>query len=257
MSAVELVKEPIIYERDAGVAIATLNRPEKRNALDATLMSALSGAIRQAEGDPEVRVVILTGRGASFCAGMDLRAYLDGFRPDVGAVDFPFRLARTKPLIAAINGPAIAGGLELALSCDLVLAAPSATFGLPEVRLGLVAAGGGMFRLPRRAGIGGLAMLLTGDPVDAREALRLGLINRVVPTDELLDEAVRLARRIASAAPIAVEATLRIARAADELPETRLWEMNPEAWAIANESSDANEGVAAFMERRSASWGQP
>lgn len=244
----------LLRERRGPVALLTLNRPAKRNALDRETLRALVDAFADADRDPAVRVVVITGNGSAFCSGMDLAAFLAGFRPDIAGADFPFNMPPAKPVLAAINGPAIAGGLELALSCDVVVAARSASFGLPEVRRGLVAAGGGVFRLPRRAGGTGLEMVLTGDPIDAVEAHRIGIVDRLVDDGDLMPTALRIAERIADASPAAVAESLRVGRLALDLPEHELWRETVAGWPAIADGPDAAEGVAAFLARRSPHW---
>jgi enoyl-CoA hydratase len=249
---------PVLHaEREHGVMTITLNRPAKRNALSPALMDALAEAFARADSDPEVRAVIVLGEGPAFCAGMDLAAFRDGFRPDVDGPGFPFRAVPAKPVIAAVDGPAVAGGLELVLACDIVVATPRATFGLPEVRLGLVAAGGGMFRLPLRCGGAAMEMLLTGDPVTAEEAHRLGVVHRVVEAGEHAAEAGRIAQRIAAVSPSAVGATLEVARAALRVTERALWQATAEHWARIVDGDDAHEGVAAFLTHRTSGFAPP
>ncbi len=228
----------------------TLDRPAKRNALDPALMRALTEAFGQAGSDPDVRAVIVCGEGPAFCAGMDLAAFREGFRPDVEDPGFPFRAVPPKALIAAVDGPAVAGGLELVLACDIVVATPRSTFGLPEVCLGLIAAGGGMFRLPRRCGGAVMEMLLTGDPVSAEEAYRLGIVHRIARPDGHLVEAQRIAHQIAGASPSAVTATLKVARDALGVAERSSWQATAEHWARIVDAHDAREGVAAFLANR-------
>jgi enoyl-CoA hydratase/carnithine racemase len=248
------------YEVVDRIATITLDRPVQRNAIDAAMAAALRAATARFEADPDALVAILTGSGdRAFCAGMDLKAFAAGEGPAIleGAGGFAgfTHYPRTKPVIAAVNGAALAGGCELVLSCDLVVAAGHAVFGLPEVKRGLFAASGGALRLPRlipRARA--LELLLTGDIIDAPTAFDLGLINRVVPPNLLLETARDLARRICANAPLAVRETLALARAVFSLPEERLQVRNEAAWARIAASEDAREGPRAFAEKRPASW---
>ena len=248
------------YEVSDRVALITLDRPAQRNAIDAAVTAQLRATLDRFEADAGAWVGILTGAGdRAFCAGMDLKAFAAGEGPAIiegrggfaGFTAYP----RTKPLIAAVNGAALAGGCEIVLACDLVVAAEHAVFGLPEVTRGLFAASGGALRLPRmipRARA--LELLLTGDAVDAQTALECGLINRVVPLGSLLDAARELAGRICANAPLAVRETLALARAVFALPEEQLWGRNDEGWARIAASEDAREGPRAFAEKRPPVW---
>lgn len=248
------------YEVADRVATVTLDRPARRNAIDAAMTAALRAAFDRFEADDEALVAILTASGErAFCAGMDLKAFAAGEGPVIlegpGGFGGFTHHPRTKPVIAAVNGAALAGGCELVLSCDLVVAADHATFGLPEVKRGLFATSGGVLRLPRmipRARA--LEMLLTGDVIDAPTALAFGLINRVVPPGQLTEIARGLALRICANAPLAVRETLALARAAFALPEEQLQARNDAAWARVAASEDASEGPRAFAEKRPASW---
>jgi enoyl-CoA hydratase len=248
------------YEVAGSIATITLDRPAQRNAIDAAMTAALRTAAARFEADHDALVAILTGSGdRAFCAGMDLKAFAAGEGPAIleGAGGFAgfTHVQRTKPVIAAVNGAALAGGCELVLSCDLVVAAEHAVFGLPEVRRGLFAASGGALRLPRmipRARA--LELLLTSDAVDARTAHELGLINRVVPLGQLMHAARALALRICANAPLAVRETLALARAVFSLPEEQLQARNDAAWARVAASEDAREGPRAFAEKRPAAW---
>lgn len=244
-------------EIHGAVALIRLNRPEARNAIDMEMMAGLRAALARVEGDDSLQVAVLTGAGKVFCAGMDLGAFAAGARPGLndpdgfaGFVNAP----RTKPVIAAVNGGAYAGGFEIVLACDMVIAEEGAAFGLPEVKRGLVAAGGGAHRLPRRIpAVLAHEMLLTGDPIPVARALALGLVNRVVPAGDLIPAAFDLAGRIAVNAPMAVRLTLDLARAAGGA-ETALWARNAEVWARIDGSADALEGARAFKEKRAPRW---
>lgn len=245
----------VLVEKRHGIVFVTINRPEKRNAMDAATLAALADAADAVDADPEARVMILTGAGTAFSAGMDLQAFSQG---DLGRSAtrprFP-AIPTAKPAIAAVNGPAVAGGFELVLACDLAVAAETASFGLSEVQRGLFAAGGGTFRLPRIAGTRvAMELLLTGDRIDASRALEHGIVNRVVPPGEVLARAEELAARIAAAAPLGVAATLALARRAFDLPEEELWRLNGEARGRVFSSEDAIEGARAFVEKRQPRW---
>lgn len=243
---------------EAGIALLVLNRPEARNAVTPAMTDEMRAALRRIEADDSLHVTVLTGAGKVFCAGMDLAAFAAGARP--GLLD-PDRFAgfanasRTKPVIAAVNGAAVAGGFELVLACDIALAAGGAVFGLPEVKRGLIAAGGGAIRLPRRIPPAiANEMLLTGDPIDADQALSLGLITRVLPPAALLPEALALARRIAANAPVAVRGTLALSRQAAGGGEEALWSATEEQWRLIDGSVDALEGAVSFKEKRPPVW---
>jgi enoyl-CoA hydratase len=250
----------VLYELRDRVATITLDRPEQRNAIDAAMTAALRSALDRFEADREALVAILTGSGdRAFCAGMDLKGFANGEGPAIlegpggfaGFTHYP----RTKPCIAAVNGAALGGGCEIVLSCDLIVAAEHARFGLPEVTRGLFAVSGGALRLPRlipRARA--LELLLTGDLVDAQTACDLGLINKVVPGGLLLETARNLALRICANAPLAVRETLALVREQFSLPEQQLQARNDAAWARVAASEDASEGPRAFAEKRPAVW---
>lgn len=249
----------IDVEHDGHVAVITINRPEARNALDPEHDAALGEAVAAFEADDALRVAVLIGAGdVAFSAGADLRTLIPPFRDRVRAGEEPpwnfggfTAVGRTKPMIAALNGHALAGGCEMALACDIRLAAPNATIGLAETKWAIIPGAGGTVRLPRAVPLGiAMEMILTGDPVDAAEAHRIGLVNRVVPGDRLRDEALALARTIAARGPLAV----RAARASvlDGLG-------TDERTALAGEfrrfldvlrTDDAAEGPAAFAEKR-------
>lgn len=230
----------------------TINRPDARNALDANVGSALTTNLARADSDTEVLVVLLTGSGdKSFCAGMDLKAFAAG--ADLSRVGTALEALRncSKPVVAAVNGAALAGGFELLMLCDLVVAADHAVFGIPEVKRGLLAAGGAT-RLPARIPIAiALELGLTGDAIDAKTAAHWGLVNSVVDGAVLLDTARELAARIAANAPLAVQATKRLM--VDELgcgdPEA----VRTQAGRLFR-TADAVEGARAFAERRPAQW---
>lgn len=250
----------VSYELRDRAATITLERPGRRNAIDAAMAAALRAALARLEADEDALVGILTGSGdRAFCAGMDLSAFAAGEGPAILAGPGGFagftHCERTKPIVAAVNGAALAGGCELVLSCDLVVAAENATFGLPEVKRGLFAASGGVLRLPRMISRArALELLLTGEVIDAPTAHAWGLINRVVPLEHLMGAARDLAGRICANAPLAVRETLALARAAFALPEGQLQARNEAAWARIAASDDAREGPRAFAEKRPPSW---
>jgi enoyl-CoA hydratase len=246
-------------DRREHIALVTLNRPEARNAISPEVSHAMAAVLDEIESDAELRAVVVTGRGEVFSAGADLKVVAAGKANDIargkggfaGIVtrDFP------KPIIAAVNGPALAGGFEIVLSCDLVVAAETARFGIPEVKRGLMAAAGGLIRLPKRVPLAvALELAMTGDPIDADRALQLGLVNRVVPAGRVLDEAINLANRIGENSPIAVRNSRRLVREAAELSEADGWTRTLELMMPVFESGDAVEGATAFAEKRQPVW---
>jgi enoyl-CoA hydratase len=235
----------VLTERIGAVLVATLNRPEARNALNPELIDELSTVLREADTEPAVRAIVLTGAGTVFCAGMDLKAFARGGGKFDGLVWF-FREGIATPVIAALNGSALAGGFELALACDLVVAAEDAKLGIAEVKRGLFAAGGGTTLADRVPLAVALEMGLTGDLVTASEAKQFGLVNRAVPAGEVREAALTLAGRIAENGPLGVAMTKKLMRA-------RRW-AEPEEVESVFRSADAAEGARAFAERRSPVW---
>lgn len=247
----------VLVERRAGVQVITINRPEVKNALNRAVAEGIAAAIDELDGDDQLRVGVLTGAGGTFSAGMDLKAYLRGESPIIegrglgGLTEAPPR----KPLIGAVEGWALAGGFELLLACDLVVAAKAAQFGLPEVKRSLVAMGGGALQLSRRISLtSALELLLTGDPVDAVRAAELGLVNRVTPDGDALREALALAATISANGPLAVVATKAIARGAQDWTIEEGWNRQREIGLPVFDSEDAREGAAAFAEKRKPVW---
>ena len=242
------------------IALVTLNRPEVRNAVNGALARALEAVVLELEADDEVWVVVLTGAGPGvFCAGADLKEVAAGrgeqlFTARGGFAGF-VHAERRKPWIAAVNGKALAGGCEIVLACDLVVASDDAAFGLPEVSRGLIAAAGGLIRLPRALPRNlALELAMTGDPMDVRRAELHGLVNRVVPAGRVVDEAVVLARRINRNAPVAVRESLQLARVAAELSEADARALTLAARERVMRSEDYREGPRAFVEKREPRW---
>jgi len=247
------------YEVDGRVATFTLDRPDQRNAVDPGLTTALGEAVAAFEADPEVWVGILTGAGPNFCAGADLKALAAGRGSELSTEQGGFagwvRYPRTKPVIAAVTGFALAGGTELVLACDLVVAAPDSAFGLPEVTRGIVAAAGGLFRLPRALPPARAAeLVLTGERLSAEEAHRFGMVNHLVPAEQVLGKAREIADRICANAPLAVRESLAILRDAYEIDEQEGWRRSAEAMQRIRASEDAKEGPRAFAEKRAPRW---
>lgn len=253
----ETPTDQVLVERRGAVQVITLNRPEAKNALNEAVAHAVAAAVDELDADPELRVGVLTGAGGTFSAGMDLKAFLRGERPGIegrglcGITETPPR----KPLVGAVEGWALAGGFELLLACDLVVAAEDARFGVPEVTRSLIAAGGAALKLPQRVPYAlALELLLTGKPVGAARAYEMGLVNRLVPPGTALDAALELAGGIAANGPLAVAATKQIAQAAAEWGSADMWRRQAEVMEPVFASEDAREGSLAFAEKRPPVW---
>ena len=248
---------PALVEAADGVLVVTLNRPRARNAVDEALAVALGEAMERLDADPELRVGILTGAGGTFCAGMDLKAFVRGEVPVVPGRGFAGLAEQppAKPLIAAVEGYALAGGFEIVLSCDLVVAAESATFGIPEVTRSLVAAGGGLLRLPRRIPYHqAMELALLGNHVGAARMYELGLVNRLVPEGGALAAARELAAQIAANGPLAVAATKKILVESADWPSDSAFARQGEIAGPVAGSEDAVEGATAFAQKRPPVW---
>jgi len=254
-------QEVVVEQRDA-VLVLRINRPDARNALNSAVMSGLGLGLEQAEADPAIRAVVITGTGdRAFCAGMDLRSFAAGSGTPSedeqrGAALFGrfLREGFAMPVIGAANASAVAGGFEVLLACDLVVASEDAKFGLPEVKRALFAAGGGVLigrRIPQAIA---LELTLTGDLIDAARAADLGLVNRVVAAADVVDEAVALGARIAANGPLAVQVTKRLVTQANVLPPDELYALQAELLPSVFESDDAKEGATAFIEKRDPVW---
>ncbi len=243
----------VLTERRERVLLITLNRPEAMNAINGALSAGLVAAVEELDGDAGLTAGVLTGTGRGFCAGMDLKAFARG--EDIGPMMRFVRNGAQKPLIGAIEGFALAGGLELALSCDLLVAAEGAKLGIPEAGVGLFAAGGGLLRLPSRVGFGkAMEMAITADPITAEEGHEYGLIARVAPKGEAVDVAMALAERVAKNAPLAVAASKQLIRATQGVSEDEFWKVQEPLQATVFTSSDAKEGPKAFAEKRPPEW---
>ncbi|GAC1312786.1 MAG: crotonase/enoyl-CoA hydratase family protein [Acidimicrobiales bacterium] len=247
------------YEVIGRVAVLTINRPEARNAVNGDVARQMEENLDRLEDDDDVWLGIVTGNGPVFCAGADLKAIAAGKAGDLqtkrgGFAGIATR-ERTKPLIAAVDGPALAGGTEIVLSCDLVVASTAATFGIPEVKRSLVAAAGGLFRLPRALPLNvAMEAALTGDPITAERAAHFGLVNELVEPGRAKEAALALAERISANAPIAVRESRRVVLAALRGDDENLWKITTEAMAKAMSSEDFNEGPRAFIEKRAPQW---
>lgn len=262
----ETTNPAVLVEKRGHIMIVTLNRPEARNACNQELWLGGGEALKEAQRDPEIRVVIVTGAGdLSFCAGADLKAISRGeaiVPADPVKAGWGFAgivtHAVSVPIIAAVNGTALGGGTELVLACDLAVAVEEATFGLPEVKRGLVAGAGGVFRLPRQIPRKvAMEIMLTGEPFTAQRALELGFVNRVVPRAQLMDAALELAEKIAANAPLSVQASKRIALGIEDgkvKSEAADWAKSALESAGVRTSEDAREGPLAFAEKRAPQW---
>ncbi len=250
----------ILRERRGKIEILTINRPDARNAIDAAVSNQLGAALEELAADDSIGAVLLTGAGdKAFSAGMDLKAFASGQMEAILGAPGGFggitRRHFPKPIVAAVNGAALAGGLEIVLSCDLVVAAEHATFGIPEVKRGLIAAAGGLFRLGKRLPLAvALELALTGDAISAQRALQVGLVNRVVAAEQLLDEALALAERIVENAPLAVRMSKDVLLRSLDLAEEDAWQVTDQAAAVVFTSEDAAEGALAFAQKRSPVW---
>ncbi|GAA0238680.1 crotonase/enoyl-CoA hydratase family protein [Actinomadura nitritigenes] len=249
----------LVTERHGAVLIARLNRPDARNALNAALIDAIGRAVTGAENDPRIRAIVLTAAGDRiFCSGMDLREFASGggasgSSEGMAGFDRLLRGELTVPVVGAANGTAVGGGLELLLGCDVIVAAETARFGLPEVKRGLYPAGGGTAigtRIPLAVA---LEMTMTGEPIEAARAYEVGLINAVVPPEQVLDAALGLAESIAGNAPLGLAAVKELVRLGVTDP-ARAAQGNKELQRSVFSSEDAREGAAAFMEKRKPVW---
>jgi enoyl-CoA hydratase len=248
---------PVLIERRGHVQVITINRPEARNALDGTAARALAAAADDLDADDALRVGVLTGAGGTFCAGMDLKAWMRGDTPMIDGRGFGgiTMTPPRKPLIAAVEGYALAGGFELMLACDLVVAATGSKFGVPEVKRALVAGGGAALLLPRRIPFAAaMELLLTGEQITAARAAELGLVNRIVPDGTALDGALALAELVAANGPLAVAVTKQIARAQADWTVEEGWQRQAELFKPVFDSADAREGATAFAQKRAPVW---
>jgi enoyl-CoA hydratase len=248
---------PIRVERRGAVQVVTFDRPAARNAVDLQMAQLVAAAMDELDADPTLSVGVVTGAGGYFSAGMDLKAFARGEFPGVPVRGFAgmTQKASDKPLIAAVEGPALAGGFEIAVACDLIVAGRGATFGVPEVRRGLVALAGGLRQLARRVPRGiAKELALTGQPIDAARAAELGLVNRVVEDGGALDAALALAEQIAANAPLALRATKRILDELDAWDGDDFWARQGEIAGPVIVSADAREGAVAFAEKRAPVW---
>ena len=249
--------DEVLVEVDEGVAVLTINRPKARNAVNGAVARGIAAALDELEERSDVSVYVLTGAGGTFCAGMDLKGFLTGDMPVVEGRGFAGMAEATtrKPMVAAVEGYALAGGFELALSCDVIVASSAAQFGLPEPRRGLIAGAGGVMRLPRRIPYHvAMEIALTGAHYPASRLYELGLVNRITEPGAALAGALELAREIAANAPLAVRATKRVVIESQDWSTAEMFARQGEIIMPVFGSKDAMEGAAAFAEKRAPQW---
>lgn len=249
--------DEVLTSRDGGVLVITLNRPEARNAVNSGLANGLAAAVDELDADRSLTVGVLTGAGGTFCSGMDLKAFLKGEMPVVGDRGFAGMTVQgpEKPLIAAVEGYALAGGCEIALACDMIVASRAAKFGLPEAKRSLVAGAGGLFRLPERIPRNiAMEYALTGEFFTAEQAYAWGLLNRITEPGGALDAALELAGKIAQSGPLAVAASKKIVKESPDWPAEERWRRQGEIMGPVITSADAREGATAFAEKRAPVW---
>ena len=250
---------PVELTKEGHLAIITLNRPEARNAINGEMASTMEACLDEFEQDDELWVGILKAEGTVFCAGADLKEIAAGNGGALGTKRGGFggitRRERTKPLIAAITGTAVAGGCEISLSCDMIIASTETVFGLPEVKRSLVAGAGGLFRLPRALGMPtAMELIMTGDPLPAQRAYELGMVNKVVAVDDVIPEAKALAARVMANAPLAVQASRNVAARALTDSDDDLWRASGVSFQSIVNTEDYKEGPRAFIEKREPVW---
>jgi enoyl-CoA hydratase len=252
-----MAEPPVLIDRRDGVQVITINRPQARNAIDLATAEGIAGALDDLDDEQSLRIGVITGAGGNFSAGMDLKAFARGERPHSdsrGSGGIAQRPPR-KPLIAAVEGYAVALGFEIVLACDLIVAARDAHFGLPEAKRSLVAAAGGLIRLPRRVPYHvAMELALTGDFLDAQRAEQLGLVNRLAEPGEALEGALELAAGLSRNGPLALDASKQIVSASVDWTEEEAWAKQGEAAAAVFQSEDAQEGARAFAEKRDPVW---
>jgi enoyl-CoA hydratase len=251
-------EEPAVLTETRGrVLVITINRPDQRNAVNRAVAEGMAGALDTLDGQADLSVGVITGAGKGFCAGMDLKAFVAGEVPYAGDRGFAGITQRSaeKPLVAAVEGFALAGGLEVALACDLIVAARGARLGIPEVKRSLVAAAGALLRLPKSLPrTMAMELALTGEPISAERAYELGLVNRLTDPGDALSGALELAETIAANGPLALAAIKRIMVEAADWPESEFFARQQEIVAPIMTSEDAREGAVAFAEKRAPEW---
>ena len=245
----------VLTEVRDGVLVITLNRPEQRNAINGGIASGLHQALNRLDSDDSLRVAILTGAGGGFCAGMDLKAFTSGENVDPEFFRWMQDKPPRKPTIAAIEGFAVAGGFEMAISCDLIVASETAKLGIPEVKRGLVAAGGALIKLPSQASMRiAMEMALIGDNYSAQRMYELGIINRAVPEGTALQAALEMAAKISANGPLAVAATKQVLMEVGDWPKAEVQERQKAIVDPVFASEDAIEGATAFAQKRAPQW---
>lgn len=251
------MNEDITVDISDGILTMTINRPQARNAISLAVAQGIAAALDELDSRLDVSIGILTGAGGTFCAGMDLKGFLRGERPTIVGRGFGGLTMRppVKPLIAAVEGYALAGGFELVLACDLLVAAENAQFGIPEAKRGLAATGGGLLRLPRQLPYRiAMELALTGDMIPATRIERYGLVNRLTKPGEALNEARQLAQSIAANGPLAVAASKRVVSESRDWSIETMWQKQSDAIGHIINSEDAREGATAFAEKRKPAW---
>ena len=251
------MSDEVLTSAEDGVLLITLNRPKARNAANRALAEGVAAALDELDGNDDLRVAILTGAGGTFCSGMDLKAFVTGETPHIDGRGFAGLTEYTaaKPIIAAVEGYALAGGFELAISCDLIVAAEDSKFGIPEAKRGLAAAAGGLVKLPKQISPRiAMELALTGDFISAQRAYDLGLINRVVPSGGALDAARELAAKITANGPLAVAASKQVVAAALDWKSDEMFAKQNAIVMPVFTSEDAIEGATAFAEKRTPNW---
>ncbi|MEM9254639.1 MAG: crotonase/enoyl-CoA hydratase family protein [Pseudomonadota bacterium] len=251
------MSDEVLVDVADGIMTVTLNRPEAKNAANRALAEGVVAAMDQLDASDDIRVAILTGAGGTFCSGMDLKAFVTGETPQIDGRGFAGLTEQgpRKPLIGAIEGYALAGGLELAISCDLLVAADNAKFGIPETKRGLAAAAGGLMKLPRQIPPRvAMELALTGDFIDAQRAAELGLINHIVPAGTALDAAKELAAKIVANGPLAVAVSKQVILESADWSSEDMWKKQGDLVMPVFGSEDAIEGATAFAEKRPPNW---
>ena len=249
--------DEVLVDVTDGIMTVTLNRPKAKNAANKALAEGVAAALDKLDSDDDICVAIITGAGGTFCSGMDLKAFVTGEVPFVEGRGFAGLTERSprKPLIAAVEGYALAGGLEMAISCDLIVTADNAKFGIPEVKRGLAAAAGGLMKLPRQIPSRiAMELALTGDFISAQRAYELGLVNEIVPAGTALEAAKALAARIAANGPLAVAVSKQVVLESAEWSAEEMWTKQNEITTPVFSSEDAIEGSVAFAEKRAPNW---
>ena len=247
----------VLVSVEDGIMIVTINRPEARNAANGEVARQIASAMDELDSNDDIRVAILTGAGGTFCSGMDLKGFVTGDLPTVKGRGFGgiTEAPPAKPLIAAVEGYALAGGFELAITCDMIVAAESAQFGIPEVKRGLAAAAGGLVKLPRQVPPRiAMEMALTGEFISAQRAYELGLINKIVDTGSALDAAISLAKKITANGPLAVAASKQVVARSQDWSTGEMFAKQNEITSSVFTSADAIEGATAFAEKRAPVW---